>query len=247
MKCLAVPGCLSIPWHAPPRPHELQGPEHELDHWHVTVLLAARPVYGGHPMWLGLIPTGRRHQQMRGRLDAHGLVSHQDLHRVSPQPRIDREATVVEPTLPLLPHLAGLLTEAEDPSEAGRFDLAAPGVAQNDRWRQIVEPPLGIGAFVGPMAPQLIILHARRRLPIDPLAIGTAGHIRIQHPTWIETPPSARFCQGCPRAIGAQRMTSGWRQGLQGQQHAGMVADDDSGAPHWAIAWRQTWTTRARC
>ena len=104
---------------------------------------------------------------MLGRLDAHGIVIHQDLHGVSPQPRIDREAKVVEPNLPLLPHLAGLLTEAEDPSEAGRFDRAAPGVAQNDFWRQIIEPPLGIGGFVGPMAPKLIILHELRMLPID--------------------------------------------------------------------------------
>jgi hypothetical protein len=41
----------------------------------------------------------------------------------------------MEPNLTLLTHLAGLLTEAEDPSEADRFDRAAPGVAQNDLWR----------------------------------------------------------------------------------------------------------------
>jgi hypothetical protein len=73
----------------------------------------------------------------------------------------------MEPNLTMLTHLAGLLTEAEDPSEAGRFDRAAPDVAPNDLWRQIIDPALGIHAFMRPMRPKLIVLDERRMLPID--------------------------------------------------------------------------------
>jgi hypothetical protein len=46
-------------------------------------------------------------------LDAHGIVIDQHVHRLSPQPRIDIEPEVVEPNLPLLPHLAGLLADGD--------------------------------------------------------------------------------------------------------------------------------------
>jgi hypothetical protein len=68
------------------------------------------------------------------------------------------QAEVVEPNLALRPHLTGQLAEAEDPPEARGFDHAAPGVPQDDRGRQIVDASLGIGAFVHPMAPELIVL-----------------------------------------------------------------------------------------
>jgi hypothetical protein len=48
---------------------------------------------------------------------------------------------------------------AEDSSEAGRFDHVPPNVAQHDLWRQIIDPAVGIGAFMRPMPPELIILH----------------------------------------------------------------------------------------
>ena len=121
LKRLVTPWCSSIARHTPHGPHEFQGPEHELDHLHVAVLLAAGPIHGGEPTLLGIINTGIRHQEMLGLLDAHGIVIHQDLHRLSPERVVDIETEVVEPNLTLLPHLAGLLTEAEDPSEAGRF------------------------------------------------------------------------------------------------------------------------------
>ena len=73
----------------------------------------------------------------------------------------------MEPNLPLLMHLTGLLAEAEDPPETGRVDRTAPGVTQNDLWRQIVDAPRGIGAVKRPMAPKLIILHKLGMLPID--------------------------------------------------------------------------------
>jgi hypothetical protein len=83
----------------------------------VVVLLAAGPIHSGEPALPGVIDTGRGHQQLLRLLDAQGLVIDQHVHRVSPQPRINLEAEVVEPNLPLLPHPAGLLAEAEDPPE----------------------------------------------------------------------------------------------------------------------------------
>lgn len=99
------------------------------------VLLAAGPIHGGDPALPRIIDTGIGHQQVLVLLDPHSLVIQQYLHGLSPEPQIDIEAEGMEPNLTLLTHLAGLLTEAEDPSEADRFDRAAPGVAQNDLWR----------------------------------------------------------------------------------------------------------------
>jgi hypothetical protein len=40
---------------------------------------------------------------------------------------------------------------------------------------------LGIGAFVGPMAPKLIIMHGLPMLAIHRLALGASREIGIQH------------------------------------------------------------------
>jgi hypothetical protein len=81
------------------------------------VLLAAGPIHGGESTLPGVIDTGIGHQQMLRLLDAQCLIIDQHVHRLPPQPRINIETEVVEPNLTLLPHLAGLLAEAEDPPE----------------------------------------------------------------------------------------------------------------------------------
>ena len=96
------------------------------------VLLAAGPLHGGESTLPGVIDTGIGYQRLLRRLDAQCLVIDQHVHRLAPQPRINREPEVVEPNLTLLPHLAGLLAEAGDPPETRGFDRTAAGVAQDD-------------------------------------------------------------------------------------------------------------------
>jgi hypothetical protein len=74
------------------------------------------------------------------------------------------------------------LAKPEDASETARFDEAPPGIGQDDFQRHIVVPPLGILAFVGPMAPERLVLHELGMLPIHRLPIGAACHIGIEHP-----------------------------------------------------------------
>jgi hypothetical protein len=58
-----------IAWHAPDDMHELQGPEHELDDLHLTVMLPALFIHDRNPVLLGLIDTGIGHQGMLRLLD----------------------------------------------------------------------------------------------------------------------------------------------------------------------------------
>src|SRR4029450_3860157 len=99
-----------------------------------------------------------------------------------PQGPIHIEAEVVEPNLPILTYLAGQLTEAEDPPQANGINSPPSGLTQNDFGRHIVDPALGIGSFVCPMPPKLIILHKLRMLPIHVLSLGAAHDVGIQHP-----------------------------------------------------------------
>ena len=135
----------------------------------VAVLLTANPIHGGDPALPGVIDTGIGHQQGLRLLDAHSIIIHQHVHGLSPASRIDGEHEVVEPNLSLLPPLADLLAEAEDPSEAERCDRTAPSIAQDDFRRQIIDPAVGIRAFVRPMAPKLVIVHEVGMLPVVPI------------------------------------------------------------------------------
>jgi hypothetical protein len=78
---------------------------------------------------------------MLGLLDPQCLVIDQHVHRLAPEPRIDGEAEVMEPNLAILPHLAGLLAEAEDAPKAARLDLSPLGIPQDDLRRHVVQPP----------------------------------------------------------------------------------------------------------
>ena len=116
----------------PHGPDEFQGPAHEWGHVHVAVRLAAGPIDGGETAVPGVVDTGRGDQPRRRLLHASGLVIDPHVHRLAPQPRVDRAPDVVEPDWPLRPPLARLLAEAEDPPETRGFDRPASGVAQDD-------------------------------------------------------------------------------------------------------------------
>ena len=58
---------------------ELQGPSHQLEHLHLTVLLSACSIHGGDPALPGVVDTGIRHQQVLGLLNSHDLVIDQHL------------------------------------------------------------------------------------------------------------------------------------------------------------------------
>jgi hypothetical protein len=57
-------------------------------------------------------------------LDPYGLIIDQHLHRLPPEPRIDREAEVVEPNVARLPDQAVQLTESAEAPQATRINHA---------------------------------------------------------------------------------------------------------------------------
>ncbi|MGH8067953.1 MAG: hypothetical protein ACRERE_22550 [Candidatus Entotheonellia bacterium] len=65
-------------------------------------------------------------------LDPHDIVIDQHLHGLPPEPRIDRQAEVVEPNVARLPDPAGQLTESEEAPEAAAIDHAPLRTSQDD-------------------------------------------------------------------------------------------------------------------
>jgi hypothetical protein len=145
------------------------------------VLVALRTIDGRDPLLLGVIATGVGHEHVLGPLNPEHIIIDQDLDRVSPELPIDVDAKVVEANVAMSAHATGDVAEAEDPPETGRLDTAPPGVAQDDLRRHIVNPALGIGALMGSMAPELIIVHELPMLAIHRLALGASREIGIQH------------------------------------------------------------------
>jgi hypothetical protein len=96
----------------------------------------------------------------------------QNFNRLARESVIHIQANVVEPNVALRPHLARQLAEAEDPPEARGFDGAAAGIAQNHLGGQVVDPPMGISAFVRPMPPELIVLDELSMLPVYRFPVG---------------------------------------------------------------------------
>ena len=156
------------------------------------------------------------------------------------------QAKVVEPNLALRPHLTGQLAEAEDPPEARRFDSAATGVAEDDLGRQTVDAPLGIGMFMRPMPPALIVLDELRMLAVYQFPVCAPGHVSIQHPLLDGEAPFGEVLPGMPRLIGAQWMPSRCRQGLSARNTPALSLTTASSAPHCVMPWLQTWTTWER-
>jgi hypothetical protein len=146
------------------------------------VLVALRTIDDRDPLLLGVIATGVGHEHVLGPLNPEHIIIDQDLDRVSPELPIDVDAKVVEANVAMSAHATGDVAEAEDPPETGRLDTAPPGVAQDDLRRHIVNPALGIGALMGSMAPELIIVHELPMLAIHRLALGASREIGIQHP-----------------------------------------------------------------
>ena len=111
---------------------EFQGPEHQLDHRHLTVVLAACAIHSSDPALPSVINAGVGHQEVLRLLNPYHLIIEQYFDGLAGEPVIHIQAKVVEPNLALQAHLAGQLAEAEDPPEACRFDRAAAGAPQDD-------------------------------------------------------------------------------------------------------------------
>ena len=108
--------------------HDLQGPAHQLDDLERAVWLPPVLGHGGDPALRRAVDTGIGHQEVLRVLDPHCLSVDQDRNGLPPQDPIHREPAVVQSNLTGLAHPARQLAEAEDAPEAGRFDLAPPGV-----------------------------------------------------------------------------------------------------------------------
>jgi hypothetical protein len=179
---------------------------HQLDDWKRAILLPPLLGHGGDSALHRVIDTRIRHQELLILFDPSHIIRDQDYDGLPPEDPIHIEAEGVQPHLTLLAHLAGLLAEAEDAPEAGRFDDTAPGMAQDDLWRQIIHPALGISTFMRPMAPELIVRYERRMLPLDSLPIGAVGHIGIEPPALDGEAP---FCVLRPQDRGYLRNLPG--------------------------------------
>ena len=163
---------------------------------------------------------------MLGLLDPHRLIIDQHVESLPPQALIHIDPKIVEPNLAMLADLARELAEPEDAPEAAGLDQAALGIPEHDLWRQIVQPPLVILPFVGPMPPELVIPHELGMLPIDPLPIGTASHVGIEPPTLDGKAP---FGEVLPRVTPGNRGPANaelLQTGAQRQKHPGMITDD---------------------
>ena len=77
------------------------------------------------------------------------------------------------------------------------------------------------------MAPNLIILPERRGLPIDPLPLGTAGHLGIEPPA-LDNEASAfgQVLPGMPPCNGGPADAERLEAGTQGEKHSGVITDD---------------------
>src|SRR5262245_35061609 len=113
---------------------DLEGPEHQLENGERAVLLPPVLSYRGDPTPRRVVDTGIGHQQALSVLDPQCLIVDQDRDGLPPEEAIHIEPEVVPSNLTVLAHLARQLAEAEDTPETGRFDLAPPGVAQDDLW-----------------------------------------------------------------------------------------------------------------
>jgi hypothetical protein len=165
VKRRARPWCPSMRRPAPHGPHALEGPAPPVAPGTRWSCRRPGPMHGGDPAWPGVIDTSTGHQRGLVLLVPHSLAIPPSLDGLSPEPLSDLAAEAMAPHLPLRPPLAGLLTEAEGPSEADRFDRAAPGLR----------------ALMRPMAPELIVLDERCLRLIGHRASGAASHRGIEH------------------------------------------------------------------
>ena len=211
--------------------YELQGPEHQLDYLNLTVVLSAHCIHGRDPALPGVIDTGIGHQEVLRLLDAHHIIIDQHLDGLPPEVLIHINPEVVEPNVALLAHLARQLAEPEDPPEAGRFNGGPPGIAQDHLWGQVVHAPLGVQTFVRPMAPELIVLHELRVLPIHRLPIGRSRYIGVQHAALDGEAPFGEVVPGMPAGNGGPADAELLQTGTQRQKHSGIITDDCLGRP----------------
>jgi hypothetical protein len=220
--------------------HDLTGPEHQLDGW--ARVVGRPPVlgHGGDPALRRVVDPGLGHQQVISVLEPYHLIVAQDRDGLPPEAPIHIGPEVVRANLPMRAHLARQLAEPEDPPEAARFAEASPGIGQEDFRRDVVESPLSVLPFMGPMAPALIVLHELGMLPRHRCPIGAACPIRIEPPALDREAPCGEVLPGM--ALGDRGPLDRQRRetGLQGHKHRPMVTDDRLRRPHWAMACRKT-------
>jgi hypothetical protein len=216
----------SVRRHLPYGVHDRKGPEPQLDGWERGVGLPPVLGHGGDPALCRVVDTGIGHQQVISVLDPQHLIVDQDRDGLAPEAPIPIEPEVVQANLPMLAHLTRQVAEPEDPPEAARVDEASLGMGQDDFRRDVVESPLSVLPFLGPMAPELIVLHELRMWPIHRLPVGAAGHLRIEPPALDRKAP---FGEVLPEmALGDRGPLDRQRRetGLQGHKHRPLVTDD---------------------
>jgi hypothetical protein len=164
----------------------------------LTIWLTTLAVDRDDPPPDGVIDTRICDEEVFSVLDPQRLIVDQDRDRLPPQDPIPREPEVVQANLTGLAHPARQLAEAEDALEAGGLDRSAVRLAQDHRWRHIEDTPLRVGAFMGPVAPKLIVGHDLRILAIDRRTIGAASDIGIQHAALNGKTPFSQVLPGMP-------------------------------------------------
>jgi hypothetical protein len=88
---------------------------------------------------------------------------------------------MVEPNLAILPDGACQLAEAYGPPQAEGIERTPPRLPEHDLRGEIIDAPLGVLAFMRPMAPKLIIPHKLGMLLIHLLALGAPHDRGIEH------------------------------------------------------------------
>ena len=215
LRTLLRPAPSLIRRHTPYRAHEVKGPECQLECLKLVILLSPSGVNAGDPPPPGIVDARIRHQQVLGLLDPHGIIIDEDVNGVAPEALIHIHPKVMQPNVAIGAHDAPAVPEPEGALQATRLDRSPLGMAEHHLRRQVEDAPLVIGAFVGPVPPELVVLHERRMLPIDGLPLEGAADVRIEHPALHAEAPLRQVCQGWPFVIGDHRMPSCVRQGCK--------------------------------
>ena len=108
------------------------------------------------------------------------------------------KAEVMEPDVAILPDGARQLAEAKSPPEADGVNGSPHGLSQDDLRREVVDAPLRITAFMGPVPPKLVILDKLPMLRIDALALRAAHDIRVEHAALDGKPTFRQVLPGVP-------------------------------------------------
>ena len=82
-RALTRPAASLIGRHAPHEAYEVEGPEGQLEHLKLVILLSTLGVNAGDPPLPGIVDTGVGYQQAIGLLDPHGVIIDEHVHQPS--------------------------------------------------------------------------------------------------------------------------------------------------------------------